>query len=257
MKVIKSVAEWRALRQNLSLTKTLGFVPTMGALHKGHASLLELSKGECDQTVLSIFVNSTQFDKAEDFDKYPRTIEADLELAQKQGVDYVLCPAYEDLFTDGFRYRAYETEVSELLCGPFRPGHFQGVLTVVLKLLNLVRPSRAYFGEKDFQQLELIRGMVEAFFIPVLIVGAPTVREEDGLALSSRNLRLSTEQRLKAARLNQILRQNIGLSEKREALTGEGLRVEYLTEWRGRLLVSAYLGSVRLIDNIKTEEVLK
>src|SRR5262249_29466052 len=161
-------------------------VPTMGALHEGHLSLVKRSRVENDRTLVSIFVNPTQFDDPADFDAYPRTVKRDLALLEAAGVDFVLLPGAGDMYVDGFRYRVSEPEVSTILEGEHRPGHFGGMLTVVLKLLNIAAAERAYFGEKDWQQLSLVRGMADAFFLPTAIVACPTVRESTGLALSSR-----------------------------------------------------------------------
>lgn len=181
---------WRQ-RQNGSL----GFVPTMGALHPGHSFLIEKSIRENTHTVVSIFVNPTQFNQPEDLAKYPRTWEDDLKLCSEVGATAVFAPAASEMYPDNYKYRLSESEVSKVLCGEFRPGHFEGMLTIVLKLLLLVNPTRAYFGEKDYQQLQLVKGMVDSFFVPTQIVGVPTVRLTNGLALSSRNERLTAEQK--------------------------------------------------------------
>jgi pantoate--beta-alanine ligase len=166
--------QWRELRSNM--TSSVGFVPTMGALHEGHLSLLRASAEANAQTVLSIYVNATQFNDAQDFAKYPSNLEADLAKAKSAGVDVVLLPDFEQMYSDGFRFQLNENEFSNRLCGTDRPGHFTGVLTVVMKLLNLVRPNRAYFGLKDFQQYTLIKDMCETFFLATEIIGCPIVR---------------------------------------------------------------------------------
>jgi pantoate--beta-alanine ligase len=177
---------------------TLGFVPTMGALHEGHLSLVRRSGSENDRTLVSIFVNPTQFDDPADLARYPRTLDADLAALRAEETDFVLLPRAEDFYRDGFQYRVTESRLSTILEGVHRPGHFDGVLTVVMKLLQVAQPDRAYFGEKDWQQLTLVRGMVEAFFVPVMVVACPTVREADGLALSSRNRNLVPSDRQRA-----------------------------------------------------------
>ena len=225
MKVIKDVRTWRALRKGLY--GSVGFVPTMGALHDGHASLLRRSVAENAHTVLSIYVNPTQFNNAEDLENYPDTLDADLALAESLGVDLVILPRYEELYADDYRYSVTESEFANTLCGAHRPGHFTGVLTVVMKLLNLVRADRAYFGEKDYQQYRLIRDMCEAFFMDVEIVPCSTVREDDGLAMSSRNLRLTTEDRALAPRFARILKH-----AATDALAIDNLRA---AGFRGRL----------------------
>ncbi|MDP6970266.1 MAG: pantoate--beta-alanine ligase, partial [Pseudomonadales bacterium] len=203
MRVIDKTRTWRTLRNTLE--GTIGFVPTMGALHRGHASLLERSVDENDFTVLSIYVNPTQFNNPDDLDNYPDTMEDDLVLAKRLGVDVVIRPTYNDMYADGYRYQVDENEFSRTLCGEHRSGHFTGVLTVVMKLLNLVLPTRAYFGKKDYQQYRLISDMVETFFMNVEIVGCETIRECDGLAVSSRNINLNGETRKVAPRLHKLL----------------------------------------------------
>jgi pantoate--beta-alanine ligase len=197
MKIFTALPEWRDYRNSLA-ADPLGFVPTMGALHAGHMSLVKQSQRDDAATVVSIFVNPAQFNQVADLATYPRQGEQDLALLRQQEVDAVFMPPYQEMYPDDYRYRVSENELSQRLCGEHRPGHFDGVLSVVMKLLNLVRPDRAYFGEKDYQQLQLIRGMVAAFFLPVEIRSCPVVREADGLALSSRNQRLDAVQRPKA-----------------------------------------------------------
>jgi pantoate--beta-alanine ligase len=250
--LISAVDEWKALRQQLRQAgATLGFVPTMGALHAGHQSLVGASRANNTHIVVSIFVNPTQFNERTDFDKYPRMLEQDVSLLAAQGVDYVFAPAYEALYPDGYRYKMTEAEESRSLCGQYRLGHFDGVLTVVLKLLNLVAPQRAYFGEKDFQQLELIRGMAAALFLDVEIVGCPTVREPDGLAMSSRNLRLSEAERRQATAFPRILRKAATEADAVTQLTAAGFRVDYVEQFKGRRCAAVHVGGVRLIDNVE------
>jgi pantoate--beta-alanine ligase len=257
-RVFKSLEEWRSFRASSEfLGKTLGFAPTMGALHEGHASLVRKSASENDRTLVSIFVNPTQFNDPKDLEKYPRTLEKDLAVLEEAGADYLIYPTFEDMYRDGYRYQISEKEFSKVLCGAHRPGHFDGVLTVVMKLLNLAQARRAYFGEKDFQQLELIRGMAQAFFLPVEIVGCPTLRENDGLAMSSRNLNLSATEREKAPLLARELRKKGSPADVRTRLENLGFKVDYVEELKGRRFVAAFLGSVRLIDNISLSEVEK
>ena len=257
MIITKRLSDWQALRRGL--TGTVGFVPTMGALHAGHRALIEQSVAENDHTVLSIYVNPTQFNNAEDLDNYPCTLEADLDLARQLGVQHVLMPRYAEMYPDGYRYRVDETEFSNELCGAYRPGHFTGVLTVVMKLLNLVKPNRAYFGEKDFQQLTLIRDMADAFFMDVEIVPVATVREEDGLALSSRNARLSKAARRHAPKFSALLNDSSDDASVRKALEALGFDVDYVETKRGRRFgaVTMDCGShdVRLIDNVPSGDV--
>ncbi len=179
--------------------RTVGFVPTMGALHEGHLSLVRRAKQENDITVVSIFVNPIQFGPAEDFQKYPRDIEGDTQKLLKEEVDILLMPDSSLMYPEGFYTRVEVERISEKLCGAFRPGHFRGVATVVAKLLNIVRPTRSYFGQKDFQQTVVIKRLVRDLNMGIEIVVCPTIREKDGLAMSSRNAYLSEGQRKDAA----------------------------------------------------------
>ncbi len=183
----------------------IGLVPTMGALHEGHGSLMDLARRETDCVVVSIFVNPIQFDRQDDFERYPRTLDADLHFCGEHGVDIVFAPKGEQMYPEPQRTFVEVNRVSERLCGEFRPGHFRGVATVVLKLFNIIQPDRAYFGEKDAQQLAVIRRMVRDLSLPVEVAPVPTVREADGLALSSRNKGLSPEERQAAPILFQAL----------------------------------------------------
>jgi pantoate--beta-alanine ligase len=232
---------------------TLGFVPTMGALHEGHVSLIRRSKSENDLTLVSIFVNPTQFDDPGDLAQYPRTLESDLEILRAHRTDFLFLPRETDLYPDRYRYRVTENSLSRVLEGAARPGHFDGVLTVVLKLLQIGSAERAYFGEKDWQQLRLVRGLVEAFFLPTQIVACPIVREADGLALSSRNRRLSPTERALAPRFYEVL----SLAPTAEAAVREletlGFTVDYIEDVDGRRLGAVRIGGVRLIDNVAVE----
>lgn len=231
--------------------KSIGFVPTMGALHDGHASLLERCRSENDVVVLSIYVNPTQFDNKDDLARYPLTFEHDCEVAARAGVDYIIFPTYDQMYADGYRYRVSENDLSLKLCGAHRPGHFDGVLTVVMKLLNLAQADRAYFGEKDYQQLLLIKGMVETFFMRTQIVSCPTVREKDGLALSSRNVNLPSEARQLAPRFNLALREARTADEAKTRLQNEGFDVDYVEDIENRRFGAVKIGGVRLIDNVE------
>ncbi|MBC7691496.1 MAG: pantoate--beta-alanine ligase [Methylotenera sp.] len=249
MILLTSIAELRSWR-NSPGTETVGFVPTMGALHAGHESLLEKARSENDRVCLSIFVNPTQFNNPDDFANYPKTMDRDLEVARRNRVDAVFAPVNpKELYPDEYHFKAIETSFSKELCGAFRTGHFEGVLTIVLKLLLLTRATRAYFGEKDFQQLSLIRGMVQAFFIDTEIRACPTLREADGLALSSRNVRLTRDERALAPTLYRALSTERDLEIIHSQLTERGFEVEYLAEIHGRRFIAAHLGKVRLIDN--------
>jgi pantoate--beta-alanine ligase len=248
--VFESLPAWREARfAQVRAGQTLGLVPTMGALHEGHLSLVRRSRAENDLTLVTIFVNPQQFDDPADLALYPRTLEEDLALLRTAGVEFVLLPRDADLYPDAYRYRVSESELSRTLEGAHRPGHFDGVLTVVLKLLQVALAERAYFGEKDWQQLSLVRGMVEALFLPTVIVACPTVREADGLALSSRNRRLLPPDRGKAPRFYQILSSAPTVEAARRDLAAAGFAVDYVEERDGRRLGAVRLGKVRLIDN--------
>jgi len=247
-RLLGNLDQWREFRSGLA-GRSLGFVPTMGALHEGHRSLLERACEENEIVVLSIFVNPTQFDDPADLDKYPRSLDADLALIDGMA-DAVIVPTPTELYRDGYRYRATEYTLSTRWEGVQRPGHFDGVLTVVLKLLNLVSPQRAYFGEKDWQQLQLVRGMARAFFLPVEIVACATVRDADGLAMSSRNRRLSAMGRAHAARFPRILRESPSAHAAAEALKASGFEVDYVADTEGMRLGAVRVEGVRLIDNI-------
>ncbi|MBX3020751.1 MAG: pantoate--beta-alanine ligase [Bdellovibrionales bacterium] len=229
----------------------VGFVPTMGALHAGHLALVERAAKECDQILVSIFVNPTQFNDPKDLEKYPRTLERDLELLKAAGADAVFLPQAKEIYNDAYRFEIREKDFSRELCGATRPGHFEGVLTVVMKLFQLARPDRSYFGEKDFQQLTLIQDMARAFFLPIEVVPCPTVREADGLAMSSRNILLTPAEREKAPLLYRTLTSAATVEEARHQLQEAGFRVDYVEEKRGRRFAAAFLGGVRLIDNVQ------
>lgn len=254
LRIHRSLTEWQNCRNGFSPTTKVGFVPTMGALHKGHRALLEKARAENDVVVLSIYVNPTQFNDPQDLQNYPQTLPADLAMAEDAGVDHVLIPKYEDLYADQYRYQVTESELSRTLCGAHRPGHFTGVLTVVMKLLNLVRPAKAYFGEKDYQQLQLIKDMVAAFFMQVEIVACPTIRESDGVAMSSRNTKLDSNGREKAKVFAAILKTATDLENAKVTLQENGLEVDYLEQHSGRrfgaVRVKTANGEVRLIDNV-------
>jgi pantoate--beta-alanine ligase len=249
-RVFTNLDEWRAFRKTLE-AKKIGFVPTMGALHAGHGSLLERARAENDLVVLSVYVNPTQFNDPKDLEKYPRTLERDVELAGQAGVDFVIAPSYVQMYPDQYRYKLTENELSTKLCGAHRPGHFDGVLTVVMKLFNLVDADFAYFGEKDFQQLELIRGMASAFFLKTKVVGCPTVRELDGLAMSSRNVNLDPDSRSKAPAFAAALRSEKTVSDVKSRLTDQGFEIDYIEDIGNRRYGAVRLGGVRLIDNVE------
>ena len=251
VRVFASIAEFTIYRNSVGHNQKVGFVPTMGALYAGHAELIKRSAAENDVCILSIFVNPTQFNNPEDLHKYPRKLEQDLLLAETNGATAVLTPAYDEIYADNYRFQLSENSFSKKLCGLHRPGHFDGVLTIVMKLFQIVRANRAYFGEKDFQQLNLISEMAKAFFLQTEVVGCKTAREADGLAMSSRNARLSTAGRKKAPLLYQAL---IDFNENEKAvgfLNSNGIEVEYLEELYNRKFIAAHIDGVRLIDNVE------
>jgi pantoate--beta-alanine ligase len=251
-KLVKTISEWRKLRNSADYaSKSIGFVPTMGGLHEGHLSLMRRSLEENDITVSSIFLNPTQFNNQNDLATYPAEFEKDLAMLNELGVDACFSPQYDDIYNDNYRYRVSENALSEKLCGAHRPGHFGGVLTIVLKLFTIVRPHKAYFGEKDYQQLLLVRDMVEAFFLDLEIVPCPIIREPDGLAMSSRNARLSPAGREKAPLFYKILNQNKDCTQIKEELTLNGFEVDYVEEHFNRRFGAVSLDDVRLIDNVE------
>lgn len=248
-----NLPSWQRLRASPDWAgRRIGFVPTMGALHAGHAALLARARAENDRVVLSIFVNPTQFNDPADLAKYPRTLEADLDLA-RPFADAVFAPPAEAMYPDGYRYQVTENDLSTRGEGLHRPGHFEGVLTVVLKLFQIVRPDRAYFGEKDWQQLQLVRGMVDAFFLPLTVVPCPTVRDPDGVALSSRNRRLSPAARARLAHFPALLRRAANAAEAAAQLREEGFEVDYVDDRDRHRIGAIRLEGVRLIDHFPVE----
>lgn len=252
MLVIETVSEFLSWRESVS-DKSIGFVPTMGYLHAGHLSLMQRSVAENDLTILSIFINPTQFNREEDLKNYPRSLTEDLALAESAQVDVCFLPSFEQLYPDNYRFKVTEADASTEMEGAHRPGHFDGVLTVVMKLLNCVQAQRAYFGEKDFQQYELIRDMCQAFFIKVDIIPCPIIREASGLAMSSRNSRLTLADKEKAARLSYWMRQNLKPEDIKQALSQEGFDVDYIIDKNNRRYGAASLAGIRLIDNMKKD----
>ena len=255
--------------------KTIGFVPTMGYLHSGHLSLIEKSTSQNDVTVISIFVNPTQFGENEDLDQYPRDFERDCRLAQEAGADAVFFPTAGMMYPEGYKTYVEVVDITKRLCGVTRPTHFKGVTTVVTKLFHIVAPDRAYFGQKDAQQLLVIRRMVKDLNMDIEIVGCPIVRETDGLAMSSRNLYLSEEERTQATVLNQSLEMaekmidsgeqdsnTVKKAIKEKIGTMDLARIDYVElvdtesllpaqQITGEVLIAlaVYFGKTRLIDN--------
>jgi pantoate--beta-alanine ligase len=238
-------------RELATAGKTIGFVPTMGALHDGHLSLIRRARQENEIVAISIFVNPTQYDDPDDLVNYPRPLEQDLAEAETAGADIAFLPEYNELYPDDYRYRVTEIELSRELEGVHRAGHFDGVLTVVMKLFGIVQPDRAYFGEKDWQQLQLVRDMVAAFFLDLEIVPCPVVREPDGLAMSSRNARLDPAERAIAPEFYRVLTSGQDEYSMKQALKNAGFEVDYVERRGDRILGAVRLGKVRLIDNVK------
>jgi len=266
----------RSVREARSRGRKVGLVPTMGALHEGHLSLIRAARGETGCVVVSIFVNPTQFGPGEDLGRYPRPLEKDMEFCRREGVDIVFTPSAAEMYPDGFATRVHVAGMSEKMCGAFRPGHFDGVCTVVAKLFTIVQPDVAYFGEKDAQQLAIVRRMAADLDLPIEIRGCPLVREPDGLAMSSRNAYLSADERRRAPALSAALaeaklalaageREAVKVAravrQKLEAATG--IELQYvavvdpdtladLARIADKVLVAvaAKVGTTRLIDNV-------
>lgn len=250
MKVITKIQKIKETRKNLQ-NKKIGFVPTMGGLHAGHLSLINRAKSENEVTVVSVFLNPTQFNDKKDLETYPANLKDDIALLENAGVDFLFAPDYTEMYPDDYKYKITENSFSKLLCGASRPGHFDGVLTVVMKLFNLVRPTNAYFGEKDFQQYKLLKGMAEAFFLDINIIPCSIVRGQNGLALSSRNKKLSPAGLALAPKFHEILASNKTAGQKKSELTQAGFTVDYITELDGHIYGAVFLENVRLIDNLE------
>ena len=277
MKVLKSKKTLiDYVERQREMGKKIGFAPTMGALHQGHLSLYKAAKKENDEVISSIFVNPTQFNNPDDFQKYPKTLEKDIELLEKAGVDAVYVPNVEEMYPDGLNSKKYDFDgLENEMEGKYRPGHFDGVGTIVEELFRQVQPHNAYFGEKDYQQLAIIKKMVEKTKLPVKIHGVPTLREEDGLAMSSRNVRLTETQRKEATIIYETLEkvkewfQVISLKEIKQKVTdifrNSNFELEYFViadektlketdffykDKNYRAFIVAYAGDVRLIDNM-------
>lgn len=276
MILFETISELRQyLHKNRTEGRSIGFVPTMGCLHQGHCALIHRSAVENDITILSIFLNPTQFSCREDYAKYPRSLEEDIEAAKDAGATVVFIPDENELYPDGFQTYVDVRELATPLCGESRPGHFIGMATVVLKLFNIVKPKRAYFGQKDYQQVCIVKQMVRDLDLEIEIVTCPTVREDSGLACSSRNSRLSAEEKVRASAIYRLLQTAVDASStgttnanKLHRIVTRGLRhagmeVEYVEivdantllpiKEVGRqtlIAVAVYIGTTRLIDNI-------
>ena len=252
MKTLRTIADLQAALEPLHGLRT-GLVPTMGAFHAGHLALLRAARGENDTVVVSVFVNPAQFAEGEDFQRYPRDEARDAELAEAAGADFLFAPAVEELYPPGFETWVDVEELGSVLEGEHRPGHFRGVATVCLKLFNLGRPERAYFGQKDAQQVAVVKRMVGDLNLDVDVRVVPTVRDADGLALSSRNAYLSPAEREAALTLPKALATH-DAERARELLNG--LEVDYLevADFEPRVLAAAVrVGKTRLIDNVVLE----
>lgn len=250
MKVITKIPELKEIRKNIQ-NKKIGFVPTMGGLHAGHLSLINRAKNENEITIVSVFLNPTQFNDKKDLETYPANLKDDIALLEKSNVDFLFAPDYTEMYPNDYKYKITENSFSKILCGATRPGHFDGVLTIVMKLFNLVRPTNAYFGEKDYQQYKLLKGMAEAFFLNINIIPCPIVREPNGLALSSRNRKLSPAGLALAPKFHEILASNKTAEQKKSELTQAGFTVDYVTELAGHIYGAVFLENVRLIDNLE------
>ncbi|ONN26525.1 pantoate--beta-alanine ligase [Thermosipho affectus] len=274
MIIVEKVDEMKKISRSLN-GKSIGFVPTMGYLHEGHLSLVRAARKENDVVVVSIFVNPTQFGPNEDYDNYPRNLERDLKLLESESVEYVFIPTNEEMYEKDFSTYVEEVSLSKFLCGAKRPGHFRGVCTVVTKLFNIVRPTRAYFGQKDAQQFRVLRRMVRDLNFDVELKEMPIVREKDGLAMSSRNIYLTKEERKEATRLYKSLLKAKDLvksgvvdvkiirDEMRKILEHPLLKIDYIEivdeenlmpveiiDRKVVIAIAVFVGKARLIDNI-------
>lgn len=277
MRILRSIAETRAaLRAMRATGQSIGFVPTMGALHAGHISLVRAARASCDATVVSIFVNPTQFAPNEDFSKYPRTFDADCNALDREGVDLLFAPSAEEMYSNGASTFVDVEGVSDRLDGVSRPGHFRGVATVVAKLFHIVGPDRAFFGQKDAAQLAVLKKMVRDLNFSIEIIPCPIIRESDGLAMSSRNRYLSPDERKQALALHRALQQVAQLARSGVTVSADliaageaslaqetGVRVDYCKIVNPDTLedeadvsagalaaVAAFVGTTRLIDNL-------
>jgi pantoate--beta-alanine ligase len=254
MRTLRTVAEVRAALEPARGSSRIALVPTMGSFHDGHLALLRAAREECDILVASLFVNPTQFDKAADLERYPRDEERDAGFAADEGVDLLFAPSADEMYPSGFQTWIDVTELGSILEGAFRPGHFRAVATVCCKLFNIVRPDVAYFGQKDAQQVEVVRRMIRDLNLELELRVVPTVRDADGLALSSRNTLLSAEDRKRAAMLPRALATR-DPGEARRLLNGVDVDyVEVATFDPPVLAAAVRVGGVRLIDNVVLTE---
>jgi len=281
MQILRTVREMQLASRHLRRTRTLGLVPTMGALHDGHLSLVRRARAECDAVAVSIFVNPTQFTAGEDYESYPRTLEEDCSKLESAGIELLFAPSAQEMYPADATTFVEVPGISDRLDGASRPGHFRGVATIVAKLLNVVGPDRAYFGQKDAAQVAVLRAMIRDLNLPVHLVACPIVREQDGLAMSSRNRNLSSQNRHQALILHGALQKVCELLEDGETCsdvlqnallevfaTDETIRLDYaaivdpdtllpVDSAKGALIaVAAWVGNTRLIDNLLTDDLL-
>jgi len=254
MKVLNTQAQLQLARESYESGARVALVPTMGALHQGHLSLVELARKNAQLVWVSIFVNPLQFAQGEDFTKYPRTLDTDLEKLQVYNPDFVWAPSVEEMYPSPPALLQANKELADCLCGLARPGHFDGVVTVVNALFEQIKPTSAIFGEKDFQQLLIIKSMVQERNLPVEIISAPIIREESGLAMSSRNQYLSASEKILAANIYKelmaIKTANTSINSAHKRLTELGFKIDYLEKRWGRVFFAGKIGTTRLIDNL-------
>jgi len=274
MQIIESILQMQEIGNKWDKGKKIGFVPTMGYFHQGHLSLVAEANRQCDTTVVSIFVNPSQFGPNEDFTSYPRDLQRDLELLNKYRVDYVFHPSPQQIYPEPYRTWVNVEGLSSILCGASRPGHFRGVATIILKLTNLIKPNLMFMGEKDFQQVTVLKTMLKDLNCNTRIVSCPIVREDDGLAMSSRNIYLNPEQRKQALCLYQTIKESQTLYKQglkdvsllknraKEIIESSGGKIDYISfvdsnslqevtvaDEDTRIMLAVYIGKTRLIDN--------
>ena len=274
MQIIESILQMQEIGNKWDKGKKIGFVPTMGYFHQGHLSLVAEANRQCDTTVVSIFVNPSQFGPNEDFNSYPRDLQRDLELLNKYQVDYVFHPSPQQIYPEPYRTWVNVEGLSSILCGASRPGHFRGVATIILKLTNLIKPNLMFMGEKDFQQVTVLKTMLKDLNCNTRIVSCPIVREDDGLAMSSRNIYLNPEQRKQALCLYQTIKESQTLYKQglkdvsllknraKEIIESSGGKIDYISfvdsnslqeptvaDEDTRIMLAVYIGKTRLIDN--------
>ena len=276
MEIFKTKTELTTYLNSINSEKSVGFTPTMGALHSGHLQLIKRSKIECDITICSIFVNPTQFNNSDDFKKYPKKLKGDLEKLKKVNCDIVYTPNINDLYAKGMKVKEFNFgSLAESMEGEYRPGHFNGMATIVEKFFNIIKPTKAFFGQKDLQQLQIVKALVKQMHCDIEIIGIPTIRERSGLAKSSRNSLLSENAKTEALLISKCLNfcsqnKNLGISELQKHIKyafkkSRNLKLEYaafvslnkmkeIKEWEAEnqsaVCIAAYIDSVRLIDNI-------